>query len=210
MPLGSMAADHPVLMNKNISFTVPQCIKVRTYYLRYYTTWPNIITLPTTFLIPQLGINISIQTITWLTCHQVSMGKLSSISTAAGPTWADGQTPTATARPIWAPSLDIQFQFGYWFLDYYQMGVTFQQMVHSLSEENTRSDLSTVLVGSLNAFNAATMLPIAWEETYQESVGVTIFPYLSSFPQHPLSFLLFSHYDSYSFSFSHNVIIAPP
>ena len=45
-------------------------------------------------------------------------------------------------------------------------------MVHRLLEENTRSDLSTVLVGSSNAFNMATMLPIAWEETYQESVGI--------------------------------------
>ena len=45
--------------------------------------------------------------------------------------------------------------------DYYQTGVAFQQMVHRLSEENTRSDLSTVLVGSSNAFDMATMLPIA-------------------------------------------------
>ena len=55
--------------------------------------------------------------------------------------------------------------------DYYQTGVLFTQMVHQLAEDNTRSNLSTALE-SARARNLATMLPIAWEENYPESVGI--------------------------------------
>ena len=55
--------------------------------------------------------------------------------------------------------------------DYYQTGALFTQMVHQLAEDNTRSNLSTALE-SARARNSATMLPIAWEENYPESVGI--------------------------------------
>ena len=55
--------------------------------------------------------------------------------------------------------------------DYYQTRVLFMQMVHQLAEDNMRSNLSTALE-STRAHNSATMLPIAWEENYPESVGI--------------------------------------
>ena len=55
--------------------------------------------------------------------------------------------------------------------DYYQTGVLFMQMVHQLAEDNTRSNLSTVLESS-RAHNSATMLLIIWEENFPESVGI--------------------------------------
>ena len=44
-------------------------------------------------------------------------------------------------------------------------------MVHQLAENNTRFNLTAVLE-TLRTYNVATMLPIAWEETYPESVGI--------------------------------------
>ena len=55
--------------------------------------------------------------------------------------------------------------------DYYQLGTMFKEMIHQLAEDNMRSDLTTALESSI-IHNAATMLPIAWEEIYPESIGI--------------------------------------
>ena len=55
--------------------------------------------------------------------------------------------------------------------DYYQTGVMFRDMVHQLAENNARSNFTAALETS-RTYNVATMLPIAWEETYPESVGI--------------------------------------